>query len=69
MGWQEFFKGLFKADINAKVADTVQTGDGDTFKDCIVISVLEETMSIEKNIIDDNNVITAELTFSKQQED
>ena len=37
MGWQEFFKGLFKADINAKVADTVQTGDGDTFKGCTFV--------------------------------
>jgi len=37
VGWQEFFKGLFKVDINAKVADTVQTGDGDTFKGCTFV--------------------------------
>ncbi|MBA3065089.1 hypothetical protein KJ633_06985 [bacterium] len=34
MGWEDFFKDLFSANLNAKVADSIQKGDGDTFNNC-----------------------------------
>jgi len=43
-------------------------GSGNVKRIKKVILAIEETTSIEKNIIDDNNIITAELTFTKQQE-
>ncbi len=37
MGLKDFLKGLFSVNISAKAADTIATGDGDTFKDCTFV--------------------------------
>ncbi|PKN00634.1 MAG: hypothetical protein CVU78_00235 [Elusimicrobia bacterium HGW-Elusimicrobia-2] len=78
MGWKEFFKGLITNNVDAKIADSIQKGDGNTFNNCNVVINCQSSQSVmsengktiinpEKLSQDDRNILNTLLKDSAKE--
>jgi len=78
VGWKEFFKGLITNNVDAKIADSIQKGDGNTFNNCNVVINCQSSQSVmsengktiinpEKLSQDDRNILNTLLKDSAKE--